>query len=248
MKGRIHSIETFGTVDGPGIRLVVFFQGCPMRCKYCHNPDTWDYMGGKEMSVDDIIKLYEKNSAFYRNGGITVTGGEPLVQLEFLTELFKEAKMRGIHTCLDTSGIMYHEKKEEEYHTLFSVTDLVLLDIKHSDPIGHEELTGRKKEAVLQFQKALEKEGIPIVIRHVVVPGITDSKEELEKLGQEIAHFRNLKGLDVLPYHSMGISKYEELGMEYPLFGVEDMDKSRIKECREIILDAFRKERLKCNL
>ncbi len=168
--GNIHSTESFGTVDGPGVRFVIFFQGCPMRCLYCHNPDTWNAKGGSRMTADELLELYEHNKTFYRNGGITATGGEPLLQLSFLTELFEKAKERGIHTCLDTSGIVYRKERQEEFEHLFRVTDLVLLDLKHSDPQGHKDLTGQEQAPVLEFAKALENAKIPVIISHVVVP------------------------------------------------------------------------------
>lgn len=239
-KGRIHSIESFGTVDGPGVRLVIFFQGCPMRCRYCHNPDSWDARGGTEMTTKEILERYERNKAFYRNGGITATGGEPLVQMRFLTALFEEAKRRRIHTCLDTSGIIYRKERQDEFKKLFSVTDLVLLDIKHSDAKGHKELTGRDQSPVLAFAKALEQAEVPMIIRHVVVPGITDQEEELREVGHLIGRFRNLKGLEVLPYHTMGVNKYKELGMEYSLDGVPDMKPEEAKKARNIILEGIR--------
>lgn len=241
--GRIHSLESFGTVDGPGIRFVVFFQGCPLRCQFCHNPDTWEPGKGSEMSVDEILAHYEKNRNFYRNGGITVTGGEPLLQIGFLTELFREAKKRGIHTCLDTSGITYRESSREKFEELFSVLDLVLLDFKHSDPEGHLKLTGQKQEPVLAFANALMKAGIPMIARHVVVPGITDGKEHLERLGEILAPLRNLKGLEVLPYHTMGIKKYEALGIAYPLEGVEALSKEKAIEMRNTVLNKIRELR-----
>lgn len=135
-------MESFGTVDGPGIRFVVFFQGCPMRCAFCHNPDTWAFTGGQQMTADELLDQYEKNKSFYKGGGITATGGEPLAQLPFLTELFQKAKQRGIHTCLDSSGIFYNDKKKDQFAALFAVTDLVLLDFKHSNEAGHKALTG----------------------------------------------------------------------------------------------------------
>lgn len=241
--GRIHSTESFGTVDGPGVRFVIFFQGCPMRCQYCHNPDTWDAQGGTEMTVSELLEQYERNKVFYRNGGITATGGEALMQMEFLTELFGEAKRRGIHTCLDTSGIMYREERKADFEKLFRVTDLVLLDIKHSGAEGHKKLTGREQNPVLAFAKALERAGVPVIIRHVVVPGITDSREELQGVGRLIGRLRNLKGLEVLPYHTMGVNKYKSLGREYPLEGVPDMKPEKAREARKIILDAIREVR-----
>lgn len=242
-KGRIHSTESFGTVDGPGVRLVIFFQGCPMRCLYCHNPDSWELQGGTEMTVEELLEQFERNRPFYRNGGITASGGEPLVQMAFLKSLFEEAKKRGIHTCLDTSGIVYRKERDAEFAQLFRVTDLVLLDIKHSDEEGHRELTGRKQAPVLAFAKALERARIPVIIRHVIVPGITDSGEELHKTGHLIGKLRNLAGLEVLPYHTMGVNKYKNLGREYPLEGVPDMKPEKAREARRIILEAVQESR-----
>lgn len=241
--GHIHSTESFGTVDGPGVRFVIFFQGCPMRCQYCHNPDTWSFSGGSEMTVEELLAGYERNRSFYRGGGITATGGEPLMQLPFLTALFSEAKKRGIHTCLDTSGIAYREKKQKEYEALFAVTDLVLLDIKHSLPEGHMALTSRSQEPVLAFEKALERAKVPVIVRHVAVPGITDGEEELAALGHMIGKWKNLKGLDVLPYHTMGVAKYKDLDIPYPLEGVPNMEPARAKEARAKILRAVREVR-----
>lgn len=236
-RGRIHSTESFGTVDGPGTRFVIFFQGCPMRCQYCHNPDTWDPKGGEEKTVEELLEEYERSRNFYRNGGLTATGGEPLLQLEFLTELFEEAKRRDIHTCLDTSGIIYRESRKEAFERLFACTDLVLLDIKHMDPQGHIKLTGQKQEPVMAFIKALEAAKVPVIIRHVVVPGITDQREELEALGKFLSTLQNVRGLEVLPYHTMGVKKYEQLNLKYPLEGVESLSKEKAHEARQIILE-----------
>lgn len=200
------------------------------------------------MTADELLELYEHNKTFYKNGGITATGGEPLLQLSFLTELFEKAKERGIHTCLDTSGVVYRKERQEEFDRLFQVTDLVLLDIKHSDPTGHKELTGQEQKPVLEFAKALEQANIPVVIRHVVVPGFTDKKEELEQLGRMIAPLRNLKGLEILPYHTMGKTKYESLQIPYPLEGVEALDKEKASEAKKIILEtifSIRKNKMK---
>lgn len=243
LKGRIHSTESFGTVDGPGVRFVIFFQGCPMRCLYCHNPDTWEVKGGTEMTAEELLAQYERNQSFYKSGGLTTTGGEPLMQLPFLTELYQKAKNRGIHTCLDTSGIVYRESRKEEFQELFKVTDLVLLDIKHSIPEEHIKLTGQKQEAVLAFAKALEEAEVPMIIRHVVVPGITDTEEELTTLGHLIGGLRNLKGLEVLPYHTMGKVKYEQMNYDYPLKDVPDMDKAKAREARKVILRAIKEVR-----
>ena len=243
MTGYIHSTESFGTVDGPGVRFVIFFQGCPMRCKYCHNPDTWEPHRGTQMTAEELLDGYERNKMFYRGGGITATGGEPLMQLPFLIELFEKAKERGIHTCLDTSGIMYNKNRGEEFERLFDVTDLVMLDIKHSNPEGHVELTSQSLEPVLAFERALEEANVPVLIRHFVVPGITDSEEELRELGHMIGLWKNLKGLDALPYHTMGVNKYKTLGISYPLEGVPNMEAAKEKEARMKILAAIKEVR-----
>lgn len=238
LTGFIHSIETFGTVDGPGIRLVVFFQGCPMRCLYCHNPDTWEPRKGQKMTADEILSLYEKNRNYYKNGGITATGGEPLLQINFLTELFGKAKKRGIHTCLDTSGILYKNSHFSAFDTLFSFTDLILLDLKHSDPSTHKTLTGHSSEAVLEFLDKTSKARIPVIIRHVLVSGITDSTAQLEGIGRIIAAHPNVTGVEVLPYHNMGEKKYEELQIPYPLKGMETMRNEEAVKARKTILES----------
>lgn len=240
LTGKIHSTESFGTVDGPGVRFVIFFQGCPMRCRYCHNPDSWNPAGGVCRSAESLLEEFERNRSFYRGGGITATGGEPLMQLPFLTELFMKAKKKKIHTCLDTSGITYSKKRQKEYETLFSVTDLVLLDIKHSFADGHQELTGQRLEPVLAFADALNQAEVPVIIRHVAVPGITDQEKELAQLGKLISGWSNVKGLDVLPYHTMGKKKYREMGMDYPLEGVPEMTGEEAKRIREIIIKNIR--------
>lgn len=243
MYGNIHSIETFGTVDGPGVRLVVFFQGCPMRCLYCHNPDSWKIQGGTKMTSEEILEEYEKNRVFYKTGGITLTGGEPLLQLEFAIELVRKAHERDIHTCIDTSGITFSNEKESEFDELMKYTDLIMLDIKHIDPSEHIKLTSQKQDNIIKFAQYIDKKGISMWIRHVVVPNITDNEDYLYKLGRFIGTLKNIKALDVLPYHNMGVSKYEKLGIEYPLKDTEPMDKQRAIECKKIILNGIRDER-----
>ena len=243
MSGRIHSLESFGTVDGPGVRYVVFVQGCPMRCAYCHNPDTWAMNGGTLMEASYIIEQYERNKGFYRDGGITVTGGEPLMQIDFLIELFTLAKEKGIHTCIDSSGIAFHRNNKdfmEKMDKLVTLTDLVMLDIKHIDNEKHIELTAQPNENILDFARYLNEKQVPIWIRHVVVPGITDDEEYLYQLGYFIGAFKNLKALDVLPYHTMGKAKYENLGMEYKLKDVPPMDKTKIPDKKKIILQGIK--------
>ncbi len=243
MEGYVHSIETFGTVDGPGVRLVVFTQGCPMRCLYCHNPDSWEMNRGKKISVEEILEEFEKNRAFYKTGGITVTGGEPLVQMDFVTELLKQAKKRNIHTCIDTSGITFNNIMRSSFDELMKYTDLVMLDIKHIDGEEHKKLTGQKQDNIIAFARYLDEKKVPVWIRHVVVPGITDNEEYLYKLGRFIGSLKNVKALDVLPYHNMGVKKYESLGMDYPLKDVQPMDKSKAVECKKVILRGIRDER-----
>lgn len=245
MEGRIHSTESFGTVDGPGIRFVVFCQGCPMRCRYCHNPDTWKVGTGTRMSPEAIMAEYRKNRAFYKKGGITVTGGEPLLQIDFLLELFRLAKKEGVHTCLDTSGITYRPEGpgDRKLDLLMEHTDLVMLDIKHTDEAAHRALTGHSIAPVLGFARYLDEKHIPVWIRHVVVPGITDGEAHLKALGRFLAGLSNVKALDVLPYHTMGVSKYQQLGMAYPLEGLEPLSKQAATEAKNIILDSFRAQR-----
>ncbi len=248
MNGFIHSTESFGTVDGPGVRFVIFLQGCPMRCKYCHNPDTWKMNSGGLRSAQSLIREYERNKEFYARGGITVTGGEALMQIDFLLELFRLAKEKNIHTCLDTSGITfnpanteYHEKLE----TLMTMTDLVMLDIKHIDPEGHRNLTGHDNTGILAFARYLDEKQIPVWIRHVIVPGITDDPKLLIRLGAFLGTLNNVKALDCLPYHIMGISKYKELDMPYPLEGVEPATKKQAMDAKQIILAAYWKVKRK---
>ncbi len=244
--GRIHSIETYGTVDGPGVRFVVFFQGCPMRCLYCHNPDTWDPKGGRQADVEELLAQYEKSREYYRNGGLTVTGGEPMMQLEFLTALFEEAGKRGIHTCLDTSGICFREEDPlfmEQMDRLAKATDLVMLDIKHIEDGAHRRLTGHSNSPVLAFARYLDRRGVRMWIRHVVAEGYTTDAESLEALGYFIGGLKMVKALDVLPYHSMGKSKYESLGMAYPLKDLPDLPKERAVRAKEQILKGIRRKR-----
>lgn len=246
MSGRIHSLESFGTVDGPGTRYVVFVQGCPLRCKYCHNPDTWDTNGGRIIEVSEIIENFERNRAFYQSGGITVTGGEPLLQIDFLIELFTECRKRNIHTCIDTSGIAFNPQSEalmQKFDTLMTLTDLVMLDIKHIDRAEHLELTKQPNDNILLFANYLSDQGVDLWIRHVVVPTITDKDEYLYQLGYYIGGLKTLKALDVLPYHTMGRTKYEKLEIPYPLEGIDAMDKDTAAEKKKVILDGIRARR-----
>ncbi len=236
-KGNVHSIETFGTVDGPGVRFVVFLKGCPMRCKYCHNPDTWSYEIAKEMTVEEIFKQYNGVKEFLSNGGLTVSGGEPLVQIDFVTELFKYAKEKNIHTALDTSGILFDNSSK--YDELIKYTDLVLLDIKHINDEEHKKLTGHSNKSVLEFAKYLSDNNIPMWIRHVVVPDITFKEEYLKKLGKFIGTLKSVKALDVLPYHDMAKEKYKQLNIDYDLKTTKPLTKEEAIKAKEIILNAI---------
>ena len=240
MKGRIHSTESFGTVDGPGIRFVVFFQGCPMRCRYCHNPDTWDFSGGTEMTAEELMKEYDSYKEFLKSGGITATGGEPLAQPEFLAELFSLAKSKGVHTCLDTSAAVFDPLNPEKTDEVLKYTDLVMLDIKHIDNEQHKLLTGKGNRNILAFAEHIRDLGIPVWIRHVVVPGITDSYGELFALGEYLATLSNLKALDVLPYHDMAKAKYASLGLEYPLGDTPPLTKEEAIKARETIISGIK--------
>jgi pyruvate formate-lyase 1-activating enzyme len=246
MKGHIHSIESFGTLDGPGVRFVVFFQGCPMRCLYCHNPDTWEIGTGTDYSVNKLLELLEKNRSFYRSGGITATGGEPMLQIDFLIELFTAAKEKNIHTCLDTCGITFNPNSSmylEKLDKLLAVTDLVMLDIKHIRLKEHIELTKQPNTNILEFAKYLDKNQVNVWIRHVIVSNYTDEENSLKELGYFIASLSNVKALDVLPYHSMGAVKYKQLGLKYPLEGMEDLPKENAVKAKQIILDAIKEAR-----
>ena len=244
VKGYIHSIETCGTVDGPGLRYVIFLQGCPMRCQYCHNPDTWEPGKGDQMTVEEVLRSFYNNTAFYRNGGVTVTGGEPMMQMDFLIELFTELRSKGVHTCLDSTGIMFRPDNAdfmEKMERLAAVTSLVMLDIKHIDEEKHKDLTAHSNKNILAFARYLDEKNIPIWIRHVIVPGITLYKDYLVRLGEFMGTLNNVKALDVLPYHSMGKVKYENLNMEYPLKDTREATKEEAVAAKNIILGAYKK-------
>lgn len=241
MTGCIHSTESFGTVDGPGIRYVLFMQGCPLRCLYCHNPDTQKMSCGKYLTAYEVFADFKRNEMFYKNGGITVSGGEPLLQIDFLCELFSLFKSKNIHTCIDTSGIVFDKENPEflkKLDRLLSLTDLVMLDIKHINPDVHKKLTGMDNKNVLAFAKYLN---VPVWIRHVVVPKITDKPEDLIKLGEFIGTLKTLKALDVIPYHTMGVSKYKELGIPYNLSDTPPATLDEAKKAKAFILEGIQK-------
>ncbi len=242
--GNIHSIETFGTVDGPGVRFVVFFQGCPLRCLYCHNPDTWATDINQQKSADEILNEYDKYKAYLSGGGITCTGGEPLLQMDFITELFEKAKAKGIHTCIDTCGITFNKNSAElleKFDRLLKVTDLFLLDIKHISNEEHIKLTSQKNTNILDFAQYLSDKQKDVWIRHVVVPGITYNDTYLYELGYFLGGLKNLKALDVLPYHTMGEVKYQSMGIDYPLKGVEALSSEDANKAKLVIFKGLKK-------
>ncbi len=216
MKGYVHSIETFGLVDGPGVRFVVFLSGCAMRCKFCHNPDSW-HLKGTETLAEDLLKKALRYKNYWKNGGgITVSGGEPMLQAEFVTELFTLAKAEGIHTTLDTAGQPWNIE-DEKYKKLLDVTDLVLLDIKEIDDEAHIQLTGVTNKNIIEFAHYLSDIKKPTWIRHVLVPKLTDSEESLKKTKELVDSLKSVEKIEILPYHSLGKSKWEKLGIDYPL-------------------------------
>lgn len=233
--GNIHSLESCGTVDGPGIRFVVFMQGCPMRCQYCHNPDTWTTEENKKFTTDEILTRFDKVKEFLKNGGLTVTGGEPMMQMEFVTELFKKAQTKGIHTALDTSGVLFNRNHTEKVDELLKYTNLVMLDIKHIDDEEHKKLTGHSNKNILDFANYLSEKNIPMWVRHVVIPTITYNEEYLARLGKFMHNLKSVKAIDVLPYHTMAIPKYESMGMDYPLKDIEPLTKDKAIKARDII-------------
>ena len=246
MEGYIHSTESFGTVDGPGVRFVVFTQGCPLRCLYCHNPDTWEINKGTKMTAEKILAQYDLTKAYYKDGGLTVTGGEPLLQIDFLTDLFEKAKAKDIHTCLDTSGIVFdkdNEKILKKIDKLLSFTDLILLDLKHIDNEQHKKLCAVENKHILDFARYLSEKGVPVWIRHVVVDGYTFNEQYLYDLGLFIGELKNIKALDVLPYHEMGEVKYKSLGIDYPLKDMPPLKKEDAVKSRQIILKGIKDKR-----
>ncbi len=237
-KAFVHSIESFGTVDGPGTRFVIFLSGCNLRCKYCHNPDTWKMNDGKEMTVNELLEKYEKVKEFVP-AGITVSGGDPLLQLPFLVEFAKAAKERDIHMCIDTSGGIYNplnKTRMELLDQLCQYVDLILLDIKHIDDAEHKILTGISNVPVLGFAKYLSEKQVPVWIRHVLVPGITMNDKYLYQLGLFLKQLNNIAGIEVLPYHTMALPKYESMKMKYPLEGVRPATEEEAIRARKIIL------------
>lgn len=235
---KVHSTDTFGTVDGPGIRYILFLQGCSLRCKYCHNRDTWDMSGGQYQSLDDIFDkiLKYKNYMVFSGGGVTASGGEPLLQAKFLIDLFTKLKKENIHTCIDTSGMV---ALTPDIKKLLTLTDLVLLDIKHIDPEKCKELVGTSNKLELEFAQYLSNNSIPMWIRQVIIPGITDDEKDLLKLKEFIQTLKTVEKVELLPYHTLGKHKWTKMGFKYELDGIPDATTKDINRAKEQIGKPF---------
>lgn len=236
--GNIHSLETFGLVDGPGVRFVVFLQGCKMRCQYCHNPETWDMESGETWTPKQLFDhAYRYHNYWKKNGGITVSGGEPLLQIEFVTEFFRLAKQKGIHTTLDTSGNPF--TKEEPFYSqwkeLMQYTDLVMLDLKEMDTSKHKKLTGYGNDNILEMARELSDLGVDMWVRHVLVPGLTDEESGLIQMREFLKTLSNVKLVETLPYHTLGLFKWENLGISYPLEGVRTPTEEETQKAQKLI-------------
>ena len=240
MLGRINKLETFGSVDGPGVRFVVFTQGCPMRCLFCHNPETWDFKGEDafDISAEDLLKKALRYQSYWgKDGGITVSGGEPLMQMDFLIEFFELAKAAGVHTCIDTSGVNFvrNEPYFGKFERLMKSTDLQLVDLKIIDPAEHKKLTGHPIDHNLDMFRYLDEIGKPIWIRHVLVPGISDNDQYLDRTREFIQSLHYVQKVEVLPYHSLALAKYQELGIDYALKDTKSPSPERIAHAKRIL-------------
>lgn len=245
MIGHIHSTESFGAADGPGVRFIVFMQGCHMRCRYCHNPDTWKMDGGDEVTADEILKRALRFKPYWgKDGGITISGGEPLLQIDFVIELFKKAKELGINTCIDTAGNPF--KKEEpffsKFEELMKYTDLLLLDLKEINPARHKDLTGFDNSNIIEMAKYLSEINKPVWIRHVLVPEHSDFDEDLDALGDFIDTLSNVDRVEILPYHTLGKFKWENLGIPYTLESISPPSAERIENAKNRIHAGIRKQ------
>ncbi len=238
VKGLVHSTESFGAVDGPGIRFLIFLKGCNMRCQYCHNADTWSTEGAELFTADELLDKAERYRAYWRDkGGITVSGGEPLLQIDFLLELFRKAHERGINTALDTSAQPFTRKGEffAKFRELMNFTDVLLLDIKHIDSMKHKILTGHDNANILDAAKYLSEINKAVWIRYVLVPGITDNEKDLCRTREFLGTLGNVKKVEVLPYHTLGADKWRRLGLDYPLEGIEPPDEQSIINAKNIL-------------
>ena len=238
LTGYIHSLESFGSVDGPGVRYVIFVSGCAMRCQFCHNPDTWAKDGGELMTPEEVLKKALRYKTYWKEkGGITVSGGEALLQIDFVTELFRLAKEKGVNTCLDTSGNPFsmEEPFKSKFDELMKYTDLFMLDIKHMDDAAHRKLTGQTNQNILEMAAYLSDHGKAMWIRHVLVPGITTDEDELHRLRSFLDTLKTVERVEVLPYHTLGVFKWKELGIPYQLEGVDPPTKEQIDRAKEIL-------------
>ena len=239
MKGFVHSVETSGMVDGPGIRYVIFMQGCLLRCKFCHNPDTWEQEKGEPIEVEELVNDIKTYIPYLKrsNGGVTVSGGEPLLQIDFLTSLFKRCKDLGLHTTIDTSAGCVSSSPHflRKLDELLKYTDLLLLDLKHIDIDKHKELTNVYNSHILEFAKLLSEKKKPVWIRHVLVPGVTDDEEDMKRLARFIHELENVEKVEILPYHELGVYKWEALGLEYKLSHVEPPTQSMVDRAKRIL-------------
>jgi len=231
--GRIHSLESFGTLDGPGIRFVVFMQGCPLRCQFCHNPDTWEVNAGTKYTVEELVNEIVKYKSYmeFSGGGVTFTGGEPLLQAEFILEVVKEIKKMGISVALDTSGFVWNRHVEE----VLEYTDLVLLDIKNFDPLVYKTVTGVSLSPTLKFLEYLKEKNIVAWVRYVVIPELTDNLDSVEKLSVHLDGYPNVEKIELLAFHKMGEYKWEELGIDYQLTDTKEPGKELMEQVREIL-------------
>lgn len=245
MIGHIHSTESFGAADGPGVRFIVFMQGCHMRCRYCHNPDTWKMDGGDEVTADEILKRALRFKPYWgKDGGITISGGEPLLQIDFVIELFKKAKELGINTCIDTAGNPFTKEKPffSKFEELMKYTDLLLLDLKEINPIRHKDLTGFDNSNIIEMAKYLSEINKPVWIRHVLVPEHSDFDEDLDALGDFIDTLSNVDRVEILPYHTLGKFKWENLGIPYTLESISPPSAERIENAKQRIHAGIRKQ------
>lgn len=245
MIGHIHSTESFGAADGPGVRFIVFMQGCHMRCRYCHNPDTWKMDGGDEVTADEILKRALRFKPYWgKDGGITISGGEPLLQIDFVIELFKKAKELGINTCIDTAGNPFTKEDPffSKFEELMKYTDLLLLDLKEINPTRHKDLTGFDNSNIIEMAKYLSEINKPVWIRHVLVPEYSDFDEDLDALGDFIDTLSNVDRVEILPYHTLGKFKWENLGIPYTLESISPPSAERIENAKNRIHAGIRKQ------
>ena len=245
MIGHIHSTESFGAADGPGVRFIVFMQGCHMRCRYCHNPDTWKMGGGDEVTADEILKRALRFKPYWgKDGGITISGGEPLLQIDFVIELFKKAKELGINTCIDTAGNPFTKEDPffSKFEELMKYTDLLLLDLKEINPTRHKDLTGFDNSNIIEMAKYLSEINKPVWIRHVLVPEHSDFDEDLDALGDFIDTLSNVDRVEILPYHTLGKFKWENLGIPYTLESISPPSAERIENAKNRIHAGLRKQ------